>query len=108
MSRTHGGDQSHPAPDFPFTQHRQRVSHRMNLGLEPEDRGIQIAEQAVADRGLRFHQPLYFDHVYFWTRYFLQHSQIMQPVRRKVARIHHFRPAEKVSLEIDEALLSSA
>jgi hypothetical protein len=43
-----------PSPDFAFSQHRERVPHRMDLVGETEAGGVHIPQQAITQRSFSF------------------------------------------------------
>ena len=68
-----------------------------------KERGIQIAEQTVGNRGLLFEHFLEFTHVDFRTGDHFEQSNVVQAAGRNFAADDEFRAAEKISLEIDES-----
>jgi len=67
LGRAHGDDEPHPTPHFPFSQNGHGMSNRLDFERKSKDRGIQIPEQAVRNRGFLLEQFLEFTHVDFLT-----------------------------------------
>ena len=53
LAGTDRRDQPHPTPNVALSEDRERVPHGVDFTLEAEGRGIQITQQAVADRRFR-------------------------------------------------------
>ena len=54
LSAAEGGDQADPEAGFAFAEHGKRVAHGVNFLGKSEDGGVQVAQQAVAERGFAF------------------------------------------------------
>src|ERR1700732_1756252 len=84
------------------------MPHRVDFILETEHRRIQVPEQPVADRCLTFDQAFERSYIPFRTRNFPHHAQVGEAIPGHAVGGQHFRPAEEISLKIDEALLRAA
>src|SRR5580704_9388754 len=75
----------------------------MDLVSESEGSGVQVAQQAVTQRGFALNQILNLAHIQLGLRNRFEHTQIVDLVGWNFMRREHFRAAKEVSLEIEES-----
>src|SRR5579862_4099088 len=90
----------HPAANFAFAQHRQTMSHGVNLLDESECRRVKVPQQTVGQRCFRLQYPFHFPWVELLLRDCLEQPKIVDLVCGDLSCLHQFRPAEKVALKI--------
>ena len=83
------------------------MADRFNFEGESKDRGIQVAQQTIRNRGFLFEQLLEFPHIDFATRYHLEQPHVMQAAGGNFAARDEFGAAEEISLEIGVAHVAS-
>ena len=93
------GDERHPAAHAALAEERESVGYRMDFGDERKCRRIQVAQQAIAERGFGFYTVTHLVNVHLFLVYRLKNPQVIQLVGRNIVAREHFRPAEKISLE---------
>ena len=103
FGRADGDDEPDPAPHFAFSQNGHGVANGLDFEGKSEERRIQIAQQAVGNRGFLFEHVLEFAHIDFRTGDHFEQAHIVQAAGGNFAADDEFGAAEKISLEINEA-----
>ena len=93
------GDERNPAAHAALAEERESVGNRMDFGDERKRRRIQIAQQAITERGFGFDAVAHVVKIHLLLVDGLKNAQVIQFVGRNIVAREHFRPAEKISLE---------
>src|ERR1022692_2744234 len=76
------------------------MADRLDLKRKSKNWGIEVAEQAVRNRGFLFQHSFQFPHIEFPAGNQVQESYMVQTAGRNFASDDQFGTAEKVSLEV--------
>ena len=93
------GDERNPAAHAALAEERESVGNGMDFRGERKRRRIQIAQQAIAERGFGFDAVAHGVKIHLLLVYRLKDAQVIELVGRNIVAREHFRPAEKISLE---------
>jgi hypothetical protein len=93
------GDDGDPAAKLDFAEQGDGVANAANFGAEPEQRGIEIAEQFVDDGRILFEQVLYTVQGKLRGGNGLEQAEVIELVSGNVACGNHGGFAEKITLE---------
>ena len=100
--RADGDHEADPAPHFPFSQNSHGMADRLDLEGKSKEGGIQVAEQAVTDRGFLLEHLLEFAHVDFRAANHFEQPHTVQAAGGNFAANDELGAAKEISLEIYE------